>query len=95
MKKRNGGSSNGGSGGVRRISTMSGYAYEYTGKGDPMRGKADDWDIVGIGAMPGQLVGSRKIDGADCYVVRVRRDATRSMRHGGVVYYAQTAASLK
>ena len=76
--------------GVRRLSTMKGYAYEYFGGGDPLRGSDELWDMVVVDAMPGQLVGKRKIDGAEHYVLRVG-DQGQSRKH----YYAQTTASLK
>lgn len=69
---------------MSKISTMGGYAFEYEGRGNPMKGRDDDWKIVVIDAMAGQLIGRRKIDGTDHYVLRV-----------GDRYYAQTTARIK
>lgn len=70
---------------ARVISTTKGYAYVYTGSGDPMRGSDELWNITEVaGARPAQLLGRRKIHGVENYVLLV-----------GDVTYAQTTASLK
>lgn len=73
----------------RKISTMSGYRFLFTGMGDPMRAKDDDWEIVAGGAEQAHLVGIRKIDGSNCYVMRVGKSKGR--HH----YVAQTVVSLQ
>lgn len=79
-----------GKGGVRRISTVAGYGYLYLGTGDPMKSGAGDWiEIMVPGGQPGQLLGTREIDGLEVYVIKIG-DNKR-----GPVAYAQTALSLK
>lgn len=73
---------------VRRLSTMSGYAYVYIGRGDPLHGANSLWITAKIYAEPASVIGKRKIDGVEHYVLRVDRNGRHS-------YYAQTTASLK
>lgn len=76
-----------GKGGVRRISTVAGYAWELMDHGaDPLKGSDQAWYRTQmIGPRPAQFIGKRKIDGVEHFVFK---------RDDGV-YVAQTAASLK
>jgi hypothetical protein len=51
---------------------MSGYRYEFTGKRNWRRSKAEKWDTRVGKVMCGKKVGTRMIDGTSMHVVKVR-----------------------
>jgi hypothetical protein len=69
---------------MARSCTGSGYRFEFSGKRNWRSSKDDNWNTEVGKNMCGRVVGRRRIDGAECSVIKVGRK-----------FYAVTSQSVK